>query len=300
MQNEKYLDYLRLSPGYIQEQIDNNKETSEFICLVPKDDQPYEQMLQENGFRYIGKRMVDGKVRIVFKWYREIKTEYEDMHSFFNRRAQDYDLHMSDGHTDYAEGFRTLLKDMPRTDKRINILDLGCGTGAELDAIFQKAPQARVVCMDVAEKMLDILRETYSRYSNNIEIVCASYLEADLGNNIYDYMIACNTLHHLLAEDKLELYASIRKGLKKNGYLLVLDWLANNPEEERSAREKYLALRKNGDISGTDIYHIDLIMTREHEISLLETAGFTCTRVESVWGNGIIISACVLKAEKTP
>jgi tRNA (cmo5U34)-methyltransferase len=292
MQKELYLNISKLNREYIQEQIKNNSEIPEFICLVPKDDQSSEQMLRGNGFRYVGKRIVDGKVMVVFKWFRDITTEYEDMRSFFNRRAFDYDFHMSDGHENYGEVFSKLLEDIPQTDKKINILDLGCGTGAELLAIFQKAPQAHVVCMDVAEKMLDILVETHTKYRNNITTVCASYLESDLGNNTYDYIVACNTLHHLLAEDKLELYSGIHKGLKKNGYLLVLDWLANNPEEEQSAREKYLALRKNGDISGTEIYHIDLIMTREHEISILETAGFTCTSVESVFGSGIIISAC--------
>jgi len=180
----------------------------------------------------------------------------------------------------------------PRHIKRINVLDLGSGTGAELEVIFQKAPQAHVVCMDVAEKMLAILRETHSKYSKNIETVCASYLEVDFGNNTFEYILACNTLHHLLAEDKLRLYANIRKGLKDNGYFLILDYLAKNTEEEQSAREKYLALRKNGEIAGTEIYHIDLMMTREHEVGLLEMAGFNCTRVESIYENGIIISAC--------
>ncbi len=292
MQNERDLDYSRLSPEYIREQIKKNEEIPELTCLVPKGDQSSEQMLRENGFRYVGKRMVASNVMVVFKRFRDIKTEYEDMRSFFNRRALDYDFHMSEGHENYAEVFSKLLKDMPQTDKKINVLDLGCGTGAELEAIFQKAPQAHVVCMDVAEKMLDILMEKHTKYRKNIKTVCASYLEADLGNNTYDYIVACNTLHHLLAEDKLRLYANIRKVLKENGYLLILDYLAKNPEEEQSVREKYLALRKNGEISGTEIYHIDLMMTREHEVGLLKMAGFNCTRVESIYENGIIISAC--------
>jgi tRNA (cmo5U34)-methyltransferase len=292
MEYEKYLEYSKLSSAYIQEQIKINIETPELTCLVPKDDQLAITRLGENGFRYAGKRLVGGKVMEVYKRFREIDRQYEQMSSFFNRRAQDYDLHMSDGHADYPGIFVNLLRDMPQTDKRIIVLDLGCGTGAELEAIFQRAPQAHVVCMDVAEKMLAILGETNSRYRKNIETVCKSYLEADLGDNTYDYVVACNTLHHLLAEDKLKLYANIRKGLKEKGYLLIMDYLADNLEEEQLVREKYLALRKNGEISGTEIYHIDLMMTLEHEVNLLATGGYTCTRVERIHGNGIILSAC--------
>jgi tRNA (cmo5U34)-methyltransferase len=295
MQKEHYLDKEKLSREYIQEQIEENSKNHELTCLVPKDDSSAEKILKENGFRYTGKRATNGQIMVVYKWFRDVKQEYEDMRSFFNRRAQDYDLHMSDGHENYEEDFVSLCKEIPQNDAKINIMDLGCGTGAELEAIFQKAPQTHVVCMDVAEKMLAILRETHTRYSKNIKTVCASYGEADFGDNTYDYMVACNTLHHLLAEEKLKLYAKIRKGLKDNGYLLILDYLAKNPEEEQSAREKYLALRKSGEISGTEIYHIDLMMTREHEVGLLEMAGFMCRTVEIINGNDIIISACSSK-----
>jgi tRNA (cmo5U34)-methyltransferase len=291
MQNEHYLNYVELTSEYIKSYIVKNYEVNEFTCLLPKDDQSASSMLRENGFRYIGRRLVDGKVMIVFKWFRGLDTCYEDMRSFFNRRVRDYDLKMRDDDDYYETVFLSLVKDIPDTNDKIAILDLGCGTGVELKYIFQKSPNAYIVCMDLAEEMLQKLSEDYSDYSNNIKTISASYLGVDFGEKCYDYVVACSTLHHILAEEKLKLYVSIKKGLKDNGCLLISDWFAHNLQEEQSLRTNYLELRNSGTIDKDEIYHIDLTLTIEHEVDLLETAGFTCTRIERFGDNGGIISA---------
>lgn len=295
MLNEHYLNYTELTTEYIKSHITENDEVNEFTCLVPKDDQSADSLLRENGFRYVGKRLVEGEVMVVFKWFRNLDDPYENMHSFFNRRVQDYNLHMKDGDDFYEYIFNSVVIDIPRTDDRITILDLGCGTGAELKYIFQRAPNAYIVCMDVSEDMLQKLYEDYGSYSNNIEIVCSSYLGFDFGEKRYDYVVACNTLHHLLTEDKLDLYVSIKKGLKDNGCLLIMDNAATSPQQEQSLRTNYLELVHSGVIDKNEIYHIDMPLTIEHEEELLETAGFTIARTERVGDEQfprVIISAC--------
>ena len=289
MQNEHYLNYMELTSEYIKGYIEKNNEVNELTCLLPKDDQSAGSVLRENGFRYIGRRMVEGKVMIVFRWFRDIDTRYEDMRSFFNRRAHDYELHMSDSDDYYETSFVLLCKDIPNTNDKITILDLGCGTGAELKYIFQKSPNAYVVCIDVAEEMLLKLRENYRDYSNNIETICSSYFSANFGEECYDYAVACSTLHHLLAEDKLNLYVSIKKGLKDKGCLLIADYAAKNLQEEQSLRANYIELINSGAIKKNEIYHIDLPLTMEHEVDLLEASGFTCTRTEKMGDKGLII-----------
>ncbi len=291
MPNESYLDYLKITPRYIHSLIDDKSNKNDLTCLIPKNDQSTPSILQEHGFRYAGKRLVEGRIMVVYKWFRELDGVYEDMRSFFNRRVHDYDLHMRDGYDNYDTYFISLLKDIPYTNDDISILDLGCGTGAELKYIFQKAPKAHIVCIDVAEEMLQKLQDIYRDFSNNIEIIYSSYLLADFGEKCYDYVVACSTLHHILPEDKLNLYMRIKKGLRDNGYLLIQDYVANSIQEEESLRTKYLELINGGVIDKNEIYHIDLPLTMDHEEDLLKAAGFKVVKSQRVGDNGVIISA---------
>jgi tRNA (cmo5U34)-methyltransferase len=290
MQNEHYLNYSEVNSEYLKNHITEN-DVNELTCLVPKDDQSLESTLRENGFRYAGKRLFEGKVMVVFKWFRNLDNGHEDMRSFFNRRVHDYDLHMKDGNDYYETTFISLFKDIPDTNDKLMILDLGCGTGAELEYLFQKVPNAHVVCLDVSDEMLKKLRENYSDHIENVETICSSYLGYDFGENCYEFVVACNTLHHLLAEDKFDLCVNIRKALKNKGLLLISDYVADSLEVEQSLRTNYLEFRSTGVIDKHGIYHIDLMLTLDHEVELLESAGFTIARNERLGDNGVIVSA---------
>ena len=290
MQKEHMISYTEISEKSFEKYTEKYPELNEIACLVPKNNESVEELLSENGFRYTGKRTVEGKVRLVYKWYRNL-DKYEDMAAFFDRRADDYDLHMSDGNGLYEAEFISLFRDIPVTDAELTILDLGCGTGAELKYILDKAPNSNIVCVDVSEKMLDILRNEYSEYLKNIDLICKSYLEMELGKDKYDFIVACSTLHHLLAEDKLILLQKIKHSLKVNGCLLIQDYVALTEEDELPQREKYLALLGSRVIDKNRIYHIDLPLTLEHEMEILKKAGFTSITTERMGENGMIITA---------
>jgi tRNA (cmo5U34)-methyltransferase len=290
MQNEHVISYMEITEKSFNEYTDKYPELNEITCMVPKDNESVEEILSENGFRYTGKRMVEGEVRLVYKWYRNL-SKYEDMAAFFDRRADDYDLHMSDGNDLYETEFVSLFKDIPVTDARLTILDLGFGTGAELKYIFDKVPNARIVCVDVSQKMLDILRKEYSEYLKNIDIICDSYLKMEFGEERFDYVVACSTLHHLLSEDKLTLLNRINHSLKETGCLLVQDYIALTEEDELSQREKYLDLLNGGVIDKNRIYHIDIPLTVAHEEEILKTAGYKLVKSERTGENYVNIVA---------
>jgi tRNA (cmo5U34)-methyltransferase len=284
MQNEHLISHTDISDEFIREYLTANPELDEITCLVPQNNEAIEEDLKANGFRYMGKRTVEGEVSDIYRWLKNLEL-YEDMGAFFDRRADDYDLHMCDGSNFYETGFISLLKDIPVTEETLTILDLGCGTGAELKYVFDKVPNAHIVCVDVSEKMLNILREKYSEYAENLDIMCKSYLTMEFGNEKFDYVITCSTLHHLLAEDKLELHRKIKRALKPEGVLLILDYISLTEEEELTRREKYLSLIENGDIDKSQIYHIDIPLTPEHEEEILKAAGFELVRSERVGEN---------------
>ena len=290
MQNEHLISHTDISDEFISEYLEVNPELDEITCLVPKNNESVEDLLEENGFRYLGKRTVEGEVRDIYKWFRNLE-KYEAMGAFFDRRADDYDLHMSENSDLHETGFISLLKAIPVMKDPLSILDLGCGTGAGLKYVFDKVPNAHVVCVDVSEKMLYILREKYPEYIDNLEIMCKSYLKMEFGKEKFDYVIACSTLHHLLAEDKLELYRKIKRALKPDGVLLIHDYISLTEEEELTRREKFLSLIENGEIEKSQIYHIDIPLTVAHEEKILKAAGFESVRLERVGENYVIITA---------
>jgi len=61
----------------------------------------------------------------------------------------------------------------------IRILDLGCGTGLELDEIFRLNTTARIACVDLSQKMLEILRIKHEDRLDSLNLITGSYFEVD-------------------------------------------------------------------------------------------------------------------------
>lgn len=289
MENENIINCRDISLEDIRNYIIENCKATEITCLVPKDDEARVTFLKEEGFRYIGKRLVENEIMMVYKLINGLTEKYEDMASFFNRRATDYNLHMLDI-SYYEPSLIDLVSNIESTREKITILDLGCGTGGELKYIFEKAPNAQILCVDVSEGMLEKLHYTYKDYSKNIETMCESYLGVDFGVNKYNYVIACNTLHHILKEDKIIVYKNILKALKSNGSMLISDYTVNE-KEEKQLREKYLEIVDSGFLNTGKIYHIDIPLSLKSEKELLEATGFGSIRMDSFENGDIRIIA---------
>ena len=68
----------------------------------------------------------------------------EEMAAFFDARAAGYDDHMRDNvftDTTFAQFYQAVSAPIEETHEPLKILDLGCGTGLEIEALFQ--PLAR-------------------------------------------------------------------------------------------------------------------------------------------------------------
>ena len=90
----------------------------------------------------------------------------QEMAAFFDARAAGYDDYFRDeifpGES-FAQFYGAMSAPMSETDAPLRILDLGCGTGLELEPLFQRAPNARVTGVDLVEKMLELLRQHNGR-----------------------------------------------------------------------------------------------------------------------------------------
>lgn len=198
-------------------------------------------------------------------------TPLEEMSDFFTRRLEGYEEHMAVWERSYQE-FARLLPGECR-----NILDLGCGTGLELDVIWQKNPEAEVTGVDLCQGMLDKLQKKHS--DKRLTTVCRDYFQYDFGVGRWDAVISFESLHHFLPERKKELYQKAWRGLKEGGILLLGDYIACCEEEEELLRSTYLEKRKKYAIPEECFVHFDIPLTIEHESELLRNVGFSVERV---------------------
>ncbi|MBQ6888473.1 MAG: class I SAM-dependent methyltransferase [Lachnospiraceae bacterium] len=209
-------------------------------------------------------------------------VELEEMGDFFTRRINDYEEHMAI----WSRAYQRFAQVLPSNVK--SILDLGCGTGLELDEIWKKNPNIEVAGVDLCQSMLDKLREKH--IDKKIKVICEDYFQYDFGTEKWDAVISFESFHHFLPKQKKVLYDKIYQSLKKGGLFILGDYIACCEEEERLLQEIYFQKRKKSGIPEDRFVHFDIPFTLEHELSVMREAGFDkITHVESMDGATIIV-----------
>lgn len=213
----------------------------------------------------------------------------EEMKTFFNTRAAIYDTQHIKNIDGGEKCYHEIAKHIPPHTK--TLLDLGCGTGLELESIFEKFPEMNVTGIDLADKMLEKLAAKYSKYS--INLINGSYFAIDMGEEKYDAVISVMSLHHFTHSQKQKLYTNICHSLKSNGVFIECDYMVGSNDSGIEAhflseREKLLTDHNLTE----DLYHYDIPFT----IELLTESGFQS--VKKVWGVENTIMLLATKQEK--
>lgn len=200
----------------------------------------------------------------------------EKMDEFFNSRADNYELvHL--GHTDGGrKGKEIISKYIPINAK--SLLDLGCGTGLELEYIFEKFPEINVTGIDMSQKMLDVIQKKF--IDKNISLIKDNFLNVDLGQEKFDVAISVMAMHHFNYEEKYKLYSNIFKSLKSEGSYIECDYIVKTQDEEDFYYSELQKIKKEQSLSDM-LYHYDIPWTLENQINILKKVGFK--DVKKVW-----------------
>ena len=204
----------------------------------------------------------------------------EKMDDFFTARVDGYDEHMK-SNIEGASKFYNFTAALLPMEKDKSILDLGCGTGLELEELFQMNPYAKVTGIDLTEAMLETLKAKFP--DKDITTVCGSYFEVPFGEEVFDAAVSVESLHHFTKEQKLPLYKKLNKALKPGGYFILTDYFAESEEEEVFYGQELLRIRKEQELPDGVFYHYDTPLTVEHEKEALLEAGFTRVEVLNNW-----------------
>ena len=189
----------------------------------------------------------------------------EEMGAFFTARISDYEKHMML----WRDGYRIFAGLVPESAR--DILDLGCGTGLELDELFALRKDFSVTGIDLCAEMLKKLHDKHPAVLTR----CEDYFEAELGENMYDCVITFESLHHFSTEKKLKLFKKVYRAMKPGGVYLEGDYLACCQEEEDLLFDFCCRKRAEQGIPEESYIHFDTPLTAEHELALLKQAGFS-------------------------
>jgi len=166
---------------------------------------------------------------------REIGMVSENI-SFFNRPER-------------AEKERTddLIKAL-EIPEGARIAELGAGTGYFTWRLAQQAgARGKVMAIDIQQDMLDLAAETVKRHDlTNVEYVLGGDTDPKLPDRSLD-MVFIGHSYHEFAEPEL-IMAAVKRSLKPDGRLVVVEYAKENPEAPASSLHKMSFDEMRGEI----------------------------------------------------
>ena len=140
----------------------------------------------------------------------------------FEREAKSFDKNFFKVAPFYKETIDALIGALPFPEnKKIRVIDLGCGTGNITQALLKRYPQAQVTCIDLAEQMITMAKAKLSGFKN------IKYWAGDVRDfpyqEKYDAVIGSLVLHHIEKKEKTSFYRKILNALASGGVFYTAD-----------------------------------------------------------------------------
>ena len=212
----------------------------------------------------------------------------EKMDTFFESRLDGYDVHMLTNIAGAEEFYPFTASQLPKSPGA-GILDLGCGTGLELEAYFRENPTARITGIDLSEGMLGALAAKFP--DKELTLIQGSYFAVPFGERCFEGAVSVESLHHFSQEEKIPLYTRLYRALKPGGSFVLTDYFSLSDEEEEFHAAELLRLKAEQGLSDREFYHYDRPLTVAHETEALKQAGFSAVEVLKNWGATYVIKA---------
>lgn len=145
------------------------------------------------------------------------------------------------------KGLRLVGIRMFRPANGMNILDVGCGTGNHLD--LYRRYKCNLYGLDMSPSMLEV---AHKRLGDTAKLDSGNAASMPYENNKFDLIITMLSLHEMAPETRSAVITEIKRVLKENGRILLIDF---NPGSIQPLQ---------GWISKVIIFFSELAAGREH------------------------------------
>ncbi len=138
------------------------------------------------------------------------------------KEAQDYD-NQHEKFRDYKKEVETLLTDLDFEDtKNMNVIDLGCGTGAF--EIYASKYFKKIYGIDASKPMLEQAKAKSEKEGiSNVEYIHSGFLHYEHKDSLVDLVVTKAAFHHLPDFWKQAALLNMNKMLKTGGTLYIFD-----------------------------------------------------------------------------
>ena len=207
----------------------------------------------------------------------------------FEEEAGQYDGIIKNLIPYYHQMVKALINAMPfGRSESIEVIDLGCGTGTVSRAVKDVYSNAKITCLDISEKMLQIAAGKLYDVPD-ATYINSNFYDFEFGKK-FDAVVSSLALHHLATnEDKLKLYKKIYSCLNANGVFINADVVLASTD---ILQECYMKQWKNfmsNNIPGDEVenkwiptyYEEDRPASMADHFEMLKDAGFKV--VDVVW-----------------
>ena len=122
----------------------------------------------------------------------------------------------------YIQGF---IHDVIAGEGRVNILDIGCGSGGHLLSIHEENPDAVGVGIDLDEVVVKQAQENLANWdmTNEFRVLIGDIRNPPTGlEGSFDYITLFNLIYYFPVEDRATLFRSLKPMLNPGGALLIV------------------------------------------------------------------------------
>ena len=197
----------------------------------------------------------------------------------FDRQAPTYD---TSGYARHARRLHAEVLAAVQSFPFETVLDVGCGTGATLDAIVSAHPTVRAWGIDLSAAMIAKARERLAaareRAAGAVELQVADAERLPLADGTVDLVVCVDSLHHY--PDPGAALREMRRVTRPDGALVVGEWRLATPL--RQLMNRLLPRLPEGDVR---------VYTGRELTELAEAAGYNAVRCAPAGVRGQLLVA---------
>src|SRR5690554_522489 len=225
-----------------------------------------------------------------------MRNDRDEVTIKFNEVSQSYDQQRKKLIPCFDEFYHVAVALAELDNDAPTVLDLGAGTGLFASFILDKYPNAKLTLIDLSEEMLEIAKARFQHHPN-VSYIVSDYTKFDYSDR-FDLVISSLSIHHLLDEEKKELFKKVYAIMNNKGLFINADQILGSTSYLDSLyKSQWKKSVENSDLNENEILSayertkLDRMSTLDQQLGWLIDIGFEDVDCMYKYYNFVVIFA---------